>query len=308
MSAVPFVLFVLILAFVMVRATPGSPVSAYMARVSGETAVSNAQIEELKHQLGLDQPPVVQFLRYAGQVIQGNLGVSYTLNRPATTVIRQQAPFTVELALASILVAVLIGIPVGIFAARRQGTPYDYLSSGVAVFAYSMPSFWFGLILITVFSVELGWLPVIGVGEPTFVSRLTHLVLPAVTLGLAQAAYIARMARGAMVDVLGEDYIRTARSKGLSEVGITFKHAIRNAMVPVVTVIGLTLGRALGGSAVIEILFGRAGLGSLLIDSITQRDYVMTQAAVLVFAGFVFIVNLLVDAAYALLNPRIRYL
>src|SRR5690606_22808414 len=215
--------------------------------------------------------------------------------------------FTVHLALASITVAVLIGIPVGIMAARRRGKPVDYISSSVAVFAYSMPNFWFGLILISIFSVQLGWFPVLGVGQPTLGSRLEHLVLPAITLGLSQAAYIVRMTRSAMVDVLSEDYIRTARSKGVAELRVAYKHAIRNALIPVVTVIGLTLGRALGGSAVVEILFGRIGMGSLLVESITQRDYVMTQAGVLVFAAGVFVVNLLVDITYGLLNPRIRY-
>jgi len=307
LSAIPFLLFVLVLAFVLIRATPGDPVSAYMARLGGESAVSEEFIQNLRAELGLDQPGIVQFFRYAQRVLQGDLGVSFSKNRPALTIVRQQLPFTVHLALASITVAVLIGIPVGIMAARRRGKPVDYISSSVAVFAYSMPNFWFGLILISIFSVQLGWFPVLGVGQPTLGSRLEHLVLPAITLGLSQAAYIVRMTRSAMVDVLSEDYIRTARSKGVAELRVAYKHAIRNALIPVVTVIGLTLGRALGGSAVVEILFGRIGMGSLLVESITQRDYVMTQAGVLVFAAGVFVVNLLVDITYGLLNPRIRY-
>ncbi len=307
LSAVPFLLFVLVLAFVLIRATPGDPVSAYMARLGGESAVSQEFIDNLRHELGLDQPGVVQFVRYVQRVLQGDLGISFSKNRPALTIVKQQLPFTVQLALAAIVVAVIIGIPVGVMAARRRGSAADFLSSSLSVFAYSMPNFWFGLILISVFSVRLGWFPVLGVGQPNLVSRLEHLVLPALTLGLSQAAYIVRMSRSAMVDVLGEDYIRTARSKGVGETRVAYKHAIRNALIPVVTVIGLTLGRALGGSAVVEILFGRIGMGSLLVESITQRDYVMTQAGVLVFAAGVFVVNLLVDVTYGLLNPRIRY-
>ncbi|HEX7039600.1 MAG TPA: ABC transporter permease [Trueperaceae bacterium] len=307
LSAIPFLLFVLVLAFILIRTTPGDPVSAYMARLGGESAVSQEFIDNLRRELGLDQPGIVQFVRYVQHVLQGDLGVSFSKNRPALAIVRQQLPFTVQLAFAAIFIAVIIGIPVGIMAARRRGKPADFLSSSVSVFAYSMPNFWFGLILISIFSVRLGWFPVLGVGEPNLASRLQHLVLPALTLGLSQAAYIVRMSRSAMVDVLGEDYIRTARSKGVGEMGVAYKHAIRNALIPVVTVIGLTLGRALGGSAVVEILFGRIGMGSLLVESITQRDYVMTQAGVLVFAAGVFVVNLLVDITYGLLNPRIRY-
>jgi len=307
LSAIPFLFVVLVLAFILIRATPGDPVSAYLARLGGESAVSEQFIENLRRDLGLDQSAPVQFIRYVQRVLTGNLGVSFSKNRPALTVVAQQVPFTIQLALASIFVAIVVGIPVGIMAATRRGSALDYISSGASVFVYSMPNFWFGLILISVFAVELRWFPVLGVGTPNVGSRLLHLVLPAITLGLSQAAYIVRMTRSAMVEVLGEDYIRTARSKGVHEFSVSYKHAIRNALIPVVTVIGLTLGRALGGSAVVEILFGRIGMGSLLVESITQRDYVMTQAGVLVFAAGVFLVNLLVDITYGILNPRIRY-
>ncbi|MDQ7850192.1 MAG: ABC transporter permease [Armatimonadota bacterium] len=299
---------VLVITFTLVRLTPGDPVTAYLSRVQSEASVSPEHIALIRRQLGLDRPVVVQFWLYARRVLRGDLGISYTQSEPVLRIVFSQLPYTVQLALAALLIEVAVGLPLGVVAATRRGTALDYLATTAATAAYSLPRFWIGMVLILVFAVRFGMFPVIGVGaEGDLVDIVHHLVLPAVALGLAGAAYIARMTRSAMLEVLGEDYVRTARAKGVAEAIVLRHHALRNALIPVVTVIGVSLGRALGGSAIIETLFGRVGIGSLLVEAITQRDYALVQGAILIFALGVFLVNLGIDIAYAWLNPRIRY-
>jgi len=299
---------VLVIAFTLVRLTPGDPVTAYLSRVQSEARVSPERIAQIRRDLGLDRPVVVQLGYYVARVLRGDLGISYTQSQPVLDIVRSQLPFTLHLALAALLIELLIGVPLGVYAATRRGSLADYLATTVATAGYSLPRFWIGMVLIMVFAVRFRLFPVIGVGEvgqPLDV--LHHLILPAAALGIAGAAYVSRMTRSAMLEVLGEDYIRTARAKGLAARRVLTHHALRNAVIPVVTVVGVSLGRALGGSAVIETLFGRAGIGSLLVEAITQRDYTLVQGTILVFALGVFIVNLAVDLAYAWLNPRIRF-
>jgi ABC-type dipeptide/oligopeptide/nickel transport system permease component len=299
---------VLVIAFTLVRLTPGDPVTAYLSRVQSEARVSPERIAQIRRDLGLDRPVVVQLGYYVARVLRGDLGISYTQSQPVLDIVRSQLPFTLHLALAALLIELLIGVPLGVYAATRRGGLADYLATTVATAGYSLPRFWIGMVLIMVFAVRFRLFPVIGVGEvgqPLDV--LHHLVLPAAALGIAGAAYVSRMTRSAMLEVLGEDYIRTARAKGLAARRVLTHHALRNAVIPVVTVVGVSLGQALGGSAVIETLFGRAGIGSLLVEAITQRDYTLVQGTILVFALGVFIVNLAVDLAYAWLNPRIRF-
>jgi peptide/nickel transport system permease protein len=301
-------LIVLVITFALVRLTPGDPVTAYLSRVQSEASVSPAYIEQARRDLGLDRPIGVQFWYYILRVGQGNLGVSYTQSAPVLTIIASQLPFTLHLALAALVLEVLIGVPLGVFAALHRGGTADYLATTAATIGYSMPRFWMGMMLILAFAVGLRLFPVIGVGDPSKpLSILHHLVLPAFALGLAGSAYVARMTRSAVLEVLGEDYIRTARAKGAPEPRVLSRHALRNAMIPVVSVLGVSLGRALGGSAIIETLFARVGIGSLLVDSITQRDYTLVQGTILVFALGVFLINIAVDLGYAWLNPRIRY-
>jgi len=299
---------VLVITFILVRLTPGDPVDAYLSRVQSEASVSPQYIASARRDLGLDRPVAVQFWRYIVRIARGDLGVSFTQSEPVVQIIREQAPFTIQLSLASLVVSVLIGIPLGVYAALHRGGALDYLATVGATLGYSLPRFWIGMVLILVFAVGLGLFPVIGVGEGGSVwNILSHLWLPAATLGLSGAAYVARMTRSSMLEVLGDDYVRTARAKGVSEPAVVLRHGLRNALIPVVTVIGLSLGQALGGSAVIETLFGRVGMGSLLVSSITERDYALVQGTVLVFALGVFVANLAVDVAYAWLNPRIRF-
>ncbi len=308
LAALAQVWVVLVISFILIRLTPGDPVTAYLSRVQSEATVSPEYVAQVRRQLGLDRPVVVQFWRYLGRVARGDLGISYTQSEPVLHVILSQLPYTIHLALASLLTSVAIGIPLGVYAATHHGGVLDYAATAAATVGYSVPRFWIGMILILVFAVGLRLFPVIGVGAPgNAPDILYHLALPACTLGLAGAAYIARMTRSAMLEVLSEDYVRTARAKGVLERSVLIRHALRNAMVPITTVIGLSLGRALGGSAIIETLFGRVGIGSLLVESITQRDYALVQGTVLVFALGVFLVNVLVDVGYAWLNPRIRF-
>lgn len=299
---------VLVITFILIRLTPGDPVTAYLSRVQSETTVSKARIEMIRHSLGLDQPVIVQFGLYIGRVVRGDLGISYTQSEPVRGIIFSQLPYTMHLALSALLIELLIGIPLGIYAATHRGSFSDYLATTVATLGYSLPRFWIGMVFILVFSVAWGLFPVIGVGTAGDVlDILHHLVLPAFALGLAGAAYIARMTRSAVLEVLGEDYVRTARAKGVAEPLVLLRHAVRNALIPIVSVVGISLGRALGGSAIIETLFGRVGIGSLLVEAITQRDYALVQGTILVFALGVFVVNMMVDLGYAWLNPRIRF-
>ncbi|HEY3248422.1 MAG TPA: ABC transporter permease [bacterium] len=299
---------VLIIAFALIRLTPGDPVMAYLSRIQSETTVSPARVAQIRSDLGLDRSIVVQLGYYALRVVRGDLGISYTQSEPVLSVIADQLPYTLQLATAALLIELLIGVPLGVYAATHRASLSDYLATTIATAGYSLPRFWIGMVLILVFAVQLGLFPVIGVGTPGNIPDiLRHLVLPALALGIAGAAYIARMTRSAMLEVMGEDYVRTARAKGVAERRVLVRHALRNALIPVVTVVGVSLGRALGGSAIVETLFGRVGIGSLLVESITQRDYALVQGTILVFALGVFAVNLGVDLVYAWLNPRIRF-
>lgn len=308
LAAVGQAAVVLVITFTLIRLTPGDPVSAYLSRVQSETSVSKARIEQIRTALGLDKPVPVQFALYAGRVIRGDLGISYTQSEPVLAIIRSELPYTVQLALAALLIELIIGLPLGIYAATHRGSFTDYMATTVATLGYSLPRFWIGMILILTFAVALQLFPVIGVGDARNpLDILHHLVLPAFALGLAGAAYVARMTRSAVLEVLGEDYVRTARAKGVAERGVLARHAVRNALIPVVSVVGVSFGRALGGSAIIETLFGRVGIGSLLVDAITQRDYALVQGTILIFAMGVFAVNLGVDFCYAWLNPRVQF-
>jgi peptide/nickel transport system permease protein len=294
--AVPSVLGVLIIVFAMVRLAPGDPARM----LAGELATAET-IELIRIKFGLDRPLPEQFFRFVGGVFTGDLGVSTRTERAVTADIATFFPNTLELALGAILVAVLLGIPAGIIAALRPNSPIDLAVMVSALIGVSMPVFWFGLLAILVFSVQLGWFPVAGKGT------LRHLVLPSLTLGLSSMAIIARMTRSSMLEVLNQDFIRTARAKGLFGSGVVLKHALRNALVPVVTVIGLQFGSLLAGAVITETVFTWPGIGGLLVVSILARDYPVVQGAVLLIAVSFILVNLLVDLIYGFIDPRIRY-
>jgi len=294
--AIPTLFGVVLLVFLMVRLAPGDPA----VLLAGEFATPET-LRAIRERYGLDRPLPEQFLLYLGALLRGDLGESARSRRPVLEELKTYFPNTVELAVAAILVALLTGIPLGILAALRPGSGLDLGVMTLALLGVSMPVFWFGLLAILIFSVNLGWFPVAGKGT------LAHLVLPAVTLGVNATALLARMTRGTLLEVLSQDYIRTARAKGLRERVVVFKHALRNAMIPVVTVAGLEFGSLLAGAVITETIFAWPGLGQLLVGSILARDYPVVQGAVLLVATSFILVNLLVDLLYAWIDPRVRY-
>lgn len=294
--AIPSILGVLIIVFAMVRLAPGDPATL----LAGEFADA-ATVERIRERFGLNDSMPVQFGRFIGGVFQGDLGRSTRTNREVTADIIDYFPNTLELAFAAILVALVIGVSLGIASALRPNTWVDALSMILALIGVSMPVFWFGLLAILFFSVELGWFPVAGRGT------LGHLVLPAITLGVSSTGVIARMTRSAMLEVLGQDFIRTARAKGLKGGSVVLKHALRNALIPVVTIGGLEFGSLMAGAVITETVFTWPGIGRLLVQSILARDYPVVQGAVLMIALSFIIINILVDLVYAIIDPRIRF-
>lgn len=294
--ALPAILGVIVIVFAMVRLAPGDPALL----LAGEFA-DQATVERVRERFGLDRPMHEQFVAFVGNLAQGDLGRSTRTNRPVVEDLATFFPNTLELALGGILVAILIGIPAGVISAVRRNTWVDAVVTFLALLGVSMPVFWFGLLAILFFSVNLGWFPVAGRG--TF----SHLVLPAITLGVSSTAIIARMTRSSMLEVLDQDYVRTASAKGVQRRSVVLKHALRNALVPVVTVGGLEFGRLMAGAVLTETVFTWPGIGRLLVDSILARDYPVVQGAVLVIATAFIFVNLLVDLVYGLIDPRIRY-
>ena len=294
----------------------------------GERGVTPERLAALRAEMGLDQPLWWQFLDYEGQVLQGNLGRSVVTQEKVWTEFKTFFPATLELSACALLFAVVVGLPLGVMAAVRRGSPVDYGLIGVAVTGASMPIFWWGLMAILVFSVQLGWTPVSGriddafyvepatgfllvdswmAGEPgAFRSTVRHLILPGIVLGTIPLATIARMTRSAMLEVLGEDYVRTARAKGLSPGRVVVVHALRNALIPVVTILGLQVGALLGGAILTETVFSWPGIGQWLVEAIGRRDYNVLQGGTLLIAVLVMLVNLGVDVAYGVLNPRLR--
>jgi len=302
--AVPVMFVVAAGVFLLLYLTPGDPVAVIL----GPDA-SPQQAQELRQRLGLDRPVPVQILRWFGRLLHGDLGQSIYLNRPVTQTLLERAEPTLMLTLLATLFAILVGLPIGIISATRAGGWADLGAMLVALGGISMPSFWVGLNLIFVFAVTLGALPVAGYQPLSkgLWENLRYLILPAVTLGFAQAALLARMSRSLMLDVLREDYVRTARSKGVGERTVVLYHALRNVMVPLVTVMGLTFAILMGGAVITEQVFNIPGIGRLLVQSVLRRDYPVVQGIVLVIAFNYVVINLCVDILYGLFDPRVRH-
>jgi peptide/nickel transport system permease protein len=291
-----------VLVFVGVRAIPGDPALAYAAEDRDPEVLA-----EIREKYGLDDPIVVQYVRWAGLALQGDLGTD-TRGLPVAETIVTRIPLTLELAFLAVLIGTVIGIPAGVIAAVRRGKPSDYGATTVALLGLSVPNFWLGLLMIIVFAVNLNWLPASGYvpfsEDP--VANLEHMVMPAIVLGTGLSAVLMRQMRSAMLDSLGADYVRTARAKGLPERSVVGKHALRNSLITVTTVVGLQLGALISGAVITEQIFGIAGFGRLTVDAVAQRDYALLQGVILVVAVGYVLVNLLVDVAYSLINPRIR--
>ena len=301
---VPVVLGVVTVVFLLIHLIPGDPVSVML----GPDATP-AQIQGTRQALGLDRPLHEQLLAFYARVLRGDLGHSYFLDRPVTWALAERAEPTIVLMLSALLVAVVIGVPSGIVAAAHRGSPWDRGLMLVSLLGVCVPGFWLSLNFIYFFAVRLGWLPAAGYASVLTdpVGALTYMVLPAVSLGFNQSALIARISRSCMLEVLQQDYIRTARAKGLSPRVVTYVHGFRNALVPVVAVIGITTAILIGGAVVTEIVFNIPGLGRLIISAILRRDYPVVQGVVLVTAASYVIINLVVDVLYAFIDPRIRY-
>lgn len=293
---VPVLFGVTLVSFSLLHLVPGDP-----AQILGGQEATQEDIDRIRREYGLDQPLPVQYLRFVGNALRGDLGISIQSRHPVNQLLFQRLGFTLQLSLASILVAAALGLVAGIIAATRQYSVFDTASMLAALFGISMPIFWLGLLLMLVFSVHLRWLPAGGSGE------LRHLVLPAIALGAASAAVIARMTRASMLEVIRQDYIRTARANGLRDWVVIYKHALKNAMIPVITVFGLEFGYMLGGAVLTETVFSLPGVGRLMVEGIFQRDYAVVQGSMLLVATTFVMVNLLTDIAYALFDPKIRY-
>jgi peptide/nickel transport system permease protein len=294
---------VAVLVFMLTRAAPGDPIAVLLGDQA--TAEDIARVQKV---YGLDKPLPVQFVLWLRELAHGNLGESIFLQRPVTQALWERAEPTTLLSLMSILIATSIGVPCGIVSAVYRGRWVDQVFTGFAMLGASVPSFWLGLVLMQIFAVSLGWFPVSGYGEPgaSLASRIWCLVLPATVLGLLNSALIIRFTRASMLDVLGEDYVRTARAKGLGENAVVLKHALRNALVPIVTVIGLTVALLIGGAVVTETVFGLPGVGNLVVSAVIRRDYPVIQGALLAVAMIYVVINFLIDLLYTVLDPRVK--
>jgi peptide/nickel transport system permease protein len=294
---------VAVLVFILTRAAPGDPVAVLLGDQA--TAEDIARVQML---YGLDRSLPEQFVLWLRELARGNLGDSIFLQRPVTQALWERAEPTALLSLMAVAIATLIGVPCGIVSAVYRGRAADQAFTGFAMLGASVPSFWFGLVLMQIFAVSLGWFPVSGYGEPgaSLAQRLHCLVLPATVLGVLNSALIIRFTRASMLDVLGEDYVRTARAKGLPEHRVVLKHALRNALVPIVTVIGLTVALMIGGAVVTETVFGLPGVGNLVVSAVTRRDYPVIQGALLVVAAIYVVINFLIDLLYTVVDPRVK--
>lgn len=296
LSIVPTMLGVALLVFMMIHIMPGDP-----ARIIGGMEADAAQLESIRESLGLHDPLHIQFYDFVSGAIRGDFGRSFSTRVPVTEEIFERMPKTFLLAVSGVVLAVTIGLTAGVIAAKHHQQPLDNLVMVGAMFGVSMPSFWFGLMLIVIFAVTLGWFPTSGSGT------WRHLVLPCMALGIRAAAILARLTRSSMLEVMQSDFVRTARGKGLSESVITYKHVLRNSLIPVVTIVGLQIGRLLAGTVIIEQVFSWPGLGRLLIRSLMARDFPMIQGIILYIALAFVLVNLAVDLFYSVLDPRIQY-
>jgi len=304
LGIIPVLVLVALGSFLLIHLVPGDPAVVMLGNEA-----TPAQLETLRTQLGLGRSLPEQFVLWLGQALRGNLGESFFLGRPVSRALIERLPATMQLAVLSLVFSLLIGIPAGLIAAVRQNTWWDQLVMATAIGGISIPSFWLGLALILVFSVQLGWLPSGGytplwedVGQ-----GLRTLILPAVSLGSMQAALIARMTRSSMLEVLRQDYVRTAKAKGVQDWWVIVKHALKNAMIPVITTIGTAFGVLLGGAVVVEIVFTYPGLGRLVVLAVQRRDYPLVQGALLLTSVIYVVVNLAVDLLYGVFDPRIKY-
>jgi ABC-type dipeptide/oligopeptide/nickel transport system permease component len=302
LTVIPTLWGVATIVFFLIHLTPGDPALAIL----GPHATPEA-ILDLRKSLGLDQPLYIQYGHYLERLLHGDLGRSLVNEQPVLQETLRLFPYTIQLAFAGVLMSILIGIPVGVISAVRRNSILDYLLRSFSIAGISVPVFFLAIIFLWIFSYHLGWFPTIGAGDPkSFLSLIHHLILPATTIGISMAVLIMRLTRSCMLEVLSQDYVRTARAKGLTEKSVIMIHAMKNALLPIITVIGLYMGQLLGGAILTETVFAREGVGKLLMDAIFARDYPQVQGAVLLFGCAVILVNVVVDLVYRIVDPRIK--
>lgn len=301
--AIPTLLVVLTLVFLLVRVAPGDPATAVLGQQASKQAIEN-----LRTKMGLDQPLWKQYFQYLKGLVQGNLGKSLISRRPVGGQVLHALPFTLELTATGVLLGSLFGIPLGILTAVRRNTLVDYLGRIFSLAGLSIPAFYLGILLMMLFSIQLNLLPTVGGGSQSDIQDLIrHLILPGLTLGLIMTAYVTRMSRSSILNILRQDYVATARSKGLRERIVIYKHILKNALVPILSVLGVYSIVLIGSSVMTEIVFSRPGLGKLMVMSMKQRDYLMLQSLLTIYAGLVVIINLVTDLSYGFVDPRVRY-
>jgi peptide/nickel transport system permease protein len=293
---IPVLIVMTLIVFSIFYFAPGDPVS----RIAGPNATPEVY-ERIKHKYGLDQPFIVQYSRFAQSVVEGDLGVSILQDRPVIEMIKERLPVTLQIGLLGFLLTFVIAIPAGVMAAVKKNTAVDYLCMSGSLLGIAIPTFWLGMLLLYVFAYKLRWFPISGDGT------IKQLILPSFAIGLTNAAVTARMVRSSMLEVLKQDYVRTARSKGLFEKIVIYRHALKNALIPIITLMGLRLGWILGGSVALEIIFSIPGIGRLMVDSILSRDFPVVQGAMIVLTSSIILANILADILYAIVDPRIRY-
>ncbi|WP_380052462.1 ABC transporter permease [Falsihalocynthiibacter sp. SS001] len=298
------IFLVLTIAFIIVRLAPGDPAALMLG-----PEASPEEAAELRAELGLDQPIIVQYASFVGNAVRGDLGTSLFFRAPVTEVLAARAEPTIFLSLFSLLIALVIATPIGIYAAYRRGSFLDQSAITTAMLAASFPSFWTGLMFQRYLATDLGWFPASGYGGPdaTFIERMGFLILPSIVLGIVNSALILRFTRASMLDILGEDYVRTARSKGMSERRVVLRHALKNAAIPIITVIGLTFALLVSGAVVTERVFNIPGMGNLVVSAVLRRDYPVIQGTLIVVASLYVLINLLTDLLYLLVDKRVKY-
>ncbi|MFZ7942261.1 MULTISPECIES: nickel ABC transporter permease [Bacillaceae] len=299
----PTIFVVAVIVFIITRLIPGDPASVMLG-----PQASVEDIQALRQELGLNDPIYVQFFHYIGDLLRGNFGVSLTYNEPIVQLILDRFPNTLILAASALIIALAVGVPAGIISASKQNSLLDYTVMLVSLIGVSMPIFWLGVMLVLYFSVNLGWFPATGMGslDEGFIPYIKHLILPSITLATIPMATFARITRSSMLEVISQDYIKTARSKGLSEFWVICKHAFKNALTPLLTVLGMQISMLLGGAVLTETIFSWPGMGRLIVDAIDKRDFVVVQGTVLFIAVIFVLVNLFVDVMYKVVNPRVN--
>lgn len=298
---IPTLFIVVLIVFIITRVIPGDPAAVMLG-----PQASVEDVESLREELGLNESIWTQLGDYLKGLLKGDLGDSYYYNEPVSDIIAERFPATLILSVSSMLISLLVGIPIGVISATKQYSKFDYITMILALIGISMPVFWLALMLVLIFSVNLGWLPSVGMGSEGFVDIIKHLILPSISLAVISAGVFARFTRSSMLDIIKEDYIKTANAKGLKQKIVVWKHAFKNALPPIITIVGIQFSSLLSGAILTETIFSWPGMGKLIVDAIEKRDYSLVQGGV-IFVAFVYvIINLAVDLSYALLNPKVR--